>query len=287
MFLKRIKNKLIRTFFREQWSLLVCDPQSGGILKHIVPPPDISWADPFIIEDNDRIYIFVEQQIGHANGTLGYIELHEDLTHSDYKPSLEKEYHRSFPNIFLVESKGQKTWYMIPETHEHRTIDLYRAEAFPDKWVYETTLLEKMNASDNALFFHHGCWWLFTSIGDKLVDKDSNLSLFYSSDLLSGKWLPHPSNPVCTDSSRSRMAGAVFVDPASGKLCRPAQNCLKDYGQSVTVNEIDELSPKIYREHVIKTILPEKNLHAVCSHTLNYSERYMIRDIKTRFFKFA
>ncbi|MDR2409864.1 MAG: hypothetical protein LBE13_17385, partial [Bacteroidales bacterium] len=69
------------TFYIEQWSLLICG-LDGQVLKSIAPPKGCQWADPFPIEHNDKIYIFIEQQIGHANGTLGFIELYPDLTHS-------------------------------------------------------------------------------------------------------------------------------------------------------------------------------------------------------------
>ncbi|MDR2407117.1 MAG: hypothetical protein LBE13_03260, partial [Bacteroidales bacterium] len=56
--IKRIKNKLIRSFFYEQWSLLICG-LDGQVLKSIAPPKGCQWADPFPIEHNDKIYIFI------------------------------------------------------------------------------------------------------------------------------------------------------------------------------------------------------------------------------------
>jgi hypothetical protein len=98
--LYRIKRKIIRTFFLEQWSLLICGPD-GAILRSIIPPKDRIWADPFPVEYGGKTYIFMEQQIGSGNGTLGYIELHADLSYSDFIPILEKPYHVSFPHIFF------------------------------------------------------------------------------------------------------------------------------------------------------------------------------------------
>ncbi|MDR0785172.1 MAG: hypothetical protein LBE74_04730 [Treponema sp.] len=86
----RVKRKLIRTFFREQWSLLLFSggkenflgtvKENGRLLKKITPPRDFQWADPFIVEWNGKTYIFVEQQYKHENGTLGYIELFADYS---------------------------------------------------------------------------------------------------------------------------------------------------------------------------------------------------------------
>jgi hypothetical protein len=284
LLLKRIKRKLIKIFFREQWSLLLCDTE-GVILKHIIPPKDRIWADPFPIEYNGKTYIFIEQQIGHGNGTLGVIELYHDLTYSSFIPVLEKDYHCSFPCVFCLEENGRLTWHMIPESHENRTIDLYRAINFPFQWEFETTLMDNIDASDTIILFHNSYWWLFTSIGVKGISKNQNLSLFYSSTFPSQKWNPHPNNPICSDLSNSRMAGMIFRDKTTGMLNRPSQNCLNDYGKETNINEILELTPFSYKEKLVRTISPERNLCAVCTHTINYSDSYLLRDIKTRIFR--
>jgi hypothetical protein len=279
--LLRVKQKLIRTFFREQWSLLVCDIQ-GVILTAIVPPQNSQWADPFPVEHDGRTYIFVEQQIGHDNGTLGVIELYSDLSYSVFTSILEKPYHLSFPNVFCVEQGGKSIWYMIPETHENRTIDLYRAVEFPYLWEYDTTLMDNVMAVDTVIFRHDSHWWLFTSIGTESISVNQNLSAFYSDSFPSNQWIAHSQNPLYTGLNNSRMAGAIVRNKHTGILSRPAQNCLKNYGEETNINEILELSPQSYKEKIIKTIMPEKALCAVCTHTINYSNAYMLRDIKTR-----
>jgi len=276
---KRIKNKILRTIFNDQWSLLVCD-KSGNILKEITPPDDRFYADPFPVEYNGKTYIFIEQQIGHGNGTLGVIELYNDLSCSDFYPILEKNYHLSFPNIFSVVENNQLTWYMIPETHENKTIDLYYSTDFPFKWELKLTLKENVIAADTTLFFHDNLWWLFTSIGDKEKPVNSNLSLFYSDSFKTDKWKAHPLNPVVSTLNNSRMAGKIFTK--DGINYRPSQNCKIDYGKEININKIITLSPNEYKEEIIETIYPEKRLHAICTHTINYSENYLLRDIKKR-----
>jgi hypothetical protein len=292
----RLKRKIVKFFFKEQWSLLVCKP-SGEILTRMVPPPGRIWADPFPVETGGKTYVFIEQQIGYGRGTLGYIELYPDLSYSEFTPILEKEYHLSFPYIFSLGNGfprpgrdrapgDQKTWYMIPESHENRTIDLYRALEFPGKWIYETTLMDNIAAVDSAVFFHNGKWWLFTGLGSEKGSLNSNLSAFYADTFPSRAWTPHPRNPLCSDPEKSRMAGAVYPDQR-GRLMRPAQSCVKEYGEKILINEISELSAETYREKTVKTISPEKKFRAVCTHTVNYSEHYLLRDIKTRTFRFS
>jgi hypothetical protein len=260
---------------------LVCS-LDGEILVHIKPPKNHIWADPFPVHDNDKTYIFVEQQVGYNNGTLGYIELYPDLSYSNFTPILEQKYHLSFPHVFSMEKNGKKTWYMTPESHENKTIDLYKSTDFPETWIHETTLINNVDAVDPVVFPHNGRWWLFTSIGSKAIPANQNLSVFYSDTFPSDVWIPHPQNPISRDPANSRMAGVVFINRETGILNRPAQSCIKEYGEKIHINEIIELSPVSYKERIIKTIYPERNLYAVCTHTINYSERYIVRDIKTR-----
>jgi hypothetical protein len=201
-------------------------------------------------------------------------------------PILEKKYHLSFPNIFSLEENNQKKWYMIPETHENKTIDLYRAVNFPLEWEYEMTLMKDVVAVDSTVFYYASKWWLFTSLETEPNSINKNLSAFYSDAFPSVDWNPHPLNPLCSDSANSRMAGAVFLNSETGLLNRPAQNCRKDYGKETNINEIIELNTSSYKEKTIKTFIPERNLHAVCTHTFNYSTSYLLRDIKTRHSRF-
>ncbi|MDR2792272.1 MAG: hypothetical protein LBB61_01215 [Treponema sp.] len=278
--LARIKRKIIRTFFREQWMPVICG-LDGSRLKTITPPRDRFWADPFVIEDRGKTYVFVEQQIGEGKGckgTLGVFELFPGMTLSPFVSILEKPYHLSFPNVFRTGNE----WYMIPETHENKTIDVYRAADFPYTWRHEMTLVSGIEAVDSVVFEHNEKYYLFTSVGGEGRNCNGNLFLFYADRFPSDAWTPHPRNPVCSDARNSRMAGALFVH--DGKIYRPAQDCLKDYGRSTNVNEIIELSPDSYKERIVKTIYPERGLHEVCTHTLNYSDHFMARDVKTRRF---
>jgi hypothetical protein len=281
MAIRRLRRKIIKFFFREQWSLLVCAPD-GVILTHIIPPKNYIWADPFPVEYDKKTYIFIEQQTGYNNGALGYIELYPDLTHSDFIQILAKDYHLSFPYIFYMEREGGKTWYMIPESHENQTIDLYVASGFPHEWCHAMTLMHNVAAVDSAVFHHNGKWWLFTSIASKPMLLNQNFSIFYSDSFPSNTWTAHPQNPLCSDAGNSRMAGSVFRDESSGKLYRPAQSCVREYGECMHINEIETLNTISYKEKTVRTIFPERSLYAVGTHTINCSKTYMLRDIKTR-----
>jgi len=276
----KLRRKIQKFFFREQWSLLVCDI-SGKILKHIAPAKGISWADPFPIESNGHYYIFIEQQIGYNNGTLGYIELFSDLSHSPFVTILEKNYHLSYPNVFSLNVEGQNKWYMIPESNENNTIDLYAAVDFPGKWEYERTLLSGIKAVDTSIINQEGYWYLFTSCETDTTGLNDSLFIFSSESFPSSEWKAHPANPARHNLSGSRMAGRIFLDN-NGRMIRPAQSCVREYGESLILNLIGTLDQKHFSETKCHSYKPEGKYFAVCTHTWNQSGEYLLRDIKTR-----
>lgn len=280
MNIKKFKRRVQKFFFAEQWCLLVCD-SSGKVLRLIVPPKGRIWADPFPVEFEGHYYIFIEQQIGNDNGTLGFIELHENLEYSEFIPVLEAPYHLSYPNVFNVGG----VWYMIPETHEHNSIDLYRSDNFPEQWVYDSTLIKDVEAVDTSIVHYKGQWWLFTSIARNDCKLNESLSLFYSKVFPSVTWKSHPMNPVVEGLQNSRMAGKIELHADKGSLTRPAQSCVKEYGEHIVLSEIVDLDENKYQEKTKSVIYPEKELHAVCTHTYNRCGKYLIRDIKTRRYK--
>ena len=149
--LKKLKRRFQKLFFAEQWSLLLCEPD-GRVLKQFLPPKDRHWADPFPVEHEGRYYIFIEQQLKNRDGTLGYVEFYPDLTLSDFRPLLEKNHHLSFPYVFPVSSGDETVWYLVPETHENGSIDLYRASNFPGTWEFHSTLIPGIEAVDTVVF---------------------------------------------------------------------------------------------------------------------------------------
>ena len=68
-------------------------------------------ADPFYIEVNDSIYIFVEHQKLHENATIDLFVL-SDIELSYRGTILNPKHHISYPQVF----KYQEDYYMLPET---------------------------------------------------------------------------------------------------------------------------------------------------------------------------
>jgi len=127
-------------FFFRQWVLLASFRPTAQIAKSmwrykpLLPPRDRGWADPFVIERDDKYYVFMEEIVyakGHGHISVMTVEVgpNGQFERTNPVPVIEQPYHMSYP--FLLEYQDEL--YMIPETAENRTVDLYRCTEFPNK----------------------------------------------------------------------------------------------------------------------------------------------------------
>ncbi len=271
----RIKN----IFIREQWILLVKMENSNKIsqsffrFKRILPPKDRFWADPFILQRDDKYYLFIEELLYSNNrGMISVMEIDEKGNHTVPEVVLEKDYHLSYP--YLIEDQGEL--YMLPETKGNKTIELYKCVDFPKKWELEKVLFDDIIAVDTTLFHHDNKYWLFTNIKENEgASAYDELFLFYSDSLL-GEWKSHPLNPIVSDVKYARPAGNIFI--YNDMIFRPAQNCSKHYGYGMQIREIVTLTETDYEERQVQSIYPNWAKDLVSTHTLNNSGKLTVID---------
>lgn len=220
---------------------------------------DIKWlpkykknrflADPFILKDDDKYHIFVED--------YDFINAKGEISRFEYKPEMKSlsmnlvakhDSHLSYPFVF----KHKDLFYCLPESAALNKIILLKSKDLNSKWE-KLTLIEDISAVDSTLFNFDNKWWLFC------VDKkygSSSLSIWFSDDLM-GKWQEHPLNPVKNDVRGSRPAGNIFE--VNGKFFRPAQNNEVTYGGSISIFEIKTLSEVNYEERLYREFFPDSN----------------------------
>lgn len=238
---------------------------------------DRFYADPFLFEHRGQLVLFVEEYRYTDPNKKGIISClqWDGKAFTNPRVVLERPYHLSYP--FVFEADGEI--YMIPETSQNRTVELYRATHFPDQWELDTVLLDNLCAVDATLHFHEDRWWMFTNIAECGASSWDELAIFYA-DHFKGPWVPHPMNPVKSDARSARPAGKLFYH--QGRLLRPAQDCSKGYGGSVVLCEVTRLTPDQYEETVIQTLTPDllpSSSHGL--HTLNRSQGFVVLDGKT------
>jgi hypothetical protein len=187
---------------------------------------------------------------------------------------LERDYHLSNPFVF----QWNGDWYMMPETADNMTIEMYKCVKFPYEWKFEKVLMRGVAAFDPVLFYHQQKWWLYANIiENKGASSDDELFLFSSADPLSGEWAPHPENPVVSDVRRARPAGRIFE--YNGRIYRPSQDCSIRYGYGLRINQILKLSDTECREAEVDYARPLwcKNLDGV--HSFAYEKGLTVIDV--------
>lgn len=229
-------------------------------------------ADPFVIEHEGRTVILCEDlPFSTGRGVISAVTF--DAAGRPGRPEvvLERPYHLSYPFVFR---HAGEIW-MIPETSANRTVELYRAARFPDRWELESVLIRDICAGDATVAEIDGTWWLFASTTGGHGSSWDALSLF-SAPSLRGPWRPHPGNPVLIDAAAARPAGAMWR--AADGLWRPAQDCSARYGGGIALCRVDRLDAEGYGQSVRTRLYPDPTWSALGCHTFNRSEHYEVID---------
>jgi hypothetical protein len=247
----------------------------------LIPERDRFWADPHIVSRNDESYVFFEElPFSTRKGHISVVKLSEHGIASPPVRVLEKPYHLSYPFVFQWDG----VFYMIPETSQNRTIELYECTRFPDKWEPKRVMMEDVCAVDSTIFFHQSKWWMFANIAEREGNETlDELFLFYTDDFRTGTWTPHPLNPVVSDIRNARPAGKVFEH--QGSLIRPAQDCSRCYGGTTNLNRIVTLNEKQYEEVHLQTLNAAWGENFVGLHTLSVSPCLTVIDLCAREWK--
>lgn len=229
----------------------------------LVPPGPRYWADPFPVRRDDRTYLFFEEVDSIAEpGHISVMQLGADGRWSEPVTVLRTPYHLSYPDVFEWEG----TFYMIPETHQARRVELYRCTDFPYAWELDRVLLDGIAAVDTTIAEVDGRWWMFFASGEDGVRNYEELHV-YSASAPTGPWRPHRRNPVKSDTRTARPAGRLFH--WHGRLLRPSQDSGGRYGRAVVVNEILRIDDDRFDERPVGRIEPHWHPDVQRVHTFN------------------
>lgn len=266
-----------RRFFssppRQRWGVILL-PWEGLSLRWeaartLSPPPDRFWADPCLVEQRDEQLLFVEEKVyGEGKAHLACLRVDAAGQVLERTVVLERPYHLSYPFVFQAEGE----WWLVPESAQNRTVDLYRAQEFPYRWRYERTLL-RGDYVDATLTFSNGRWWLFCAARDGGGSALEELWLF-SARHLWGEWQAHPANPLWMDVRQARPAGRLFR--LGERWLRPAQDSSRRYGYAVRLQEVLRWTEKEYAERTAEVLLPPPGLQAM--HTFSVGEKWVAVD---------
>ena len=209
--------------------------------ENVTDVPAKFVADPFLVKEDDTWNLFFEVYNNDTQqGDLAVATSKNTWTWNYQKVIIDEPFHLSYPYVF----KAENDYYLIPESFEADSIRLYKADEFPTKWSFVTTLVEGREYVDNSIVHYNGKWWLFSS-----VTSNDKLYLHYA-DSLTGPWREHPMSPIVVDDvHKARPSGRMIV--YGGKLYRFTMDVNPPFGtHQVMVYEITDISPTTYSEEL-------------------------------------
>lgn len=250
------------------------DPATGTMTSFRALPAERGhfYADPFLIEKDGETHLFFEdfdQQT--KRGRISHAALDGAGMPSRAAPALERPYHLSYPFVFA----WRDDIWMLPETGENRSVELYRCTDFPRGWQLYRTLLQGWRMSDPTLHEDEdGRWWLFV-LGHEHPRAPGALFLF-SGDTPLGPWQPHPGNPVQCDIRHARPGGRLFRN--EGRLLRPGQDCSQRYGGALWLMEVTALTAERYSEVPFRRLDPLDLPGNLCLHHRDATDQFEFVD---------
>jgi hypothetical protein len=244
-------------------------------IKWLDIPPRHYHADPFLMAHRGRDYLFVEDfDVSAGLGAIACFPLDGDVVSGPPQIVLERPYHLSYPQVF--ECDGEI--FMIPESGYNNTVELYRAESFPDNWRLERVLF-RGPAYDVTLLRHADRFWFFATMIDAAHPQRIELLLFHS-DSLDGDWTLHPMSPISRDIRTARCAGSPFLD--QGSWIRPAQDGSTGYGGALRYQRIVRLDRRHYAEEFAGCVTTAMLPGMTGVHTYNRAGNLETFDAKRR-----
>jgi len=282
-----VSQMLYKMFIPMQWVIVYksldtqgdVNKNKNGQWHKIIPPKEVFQADPFIVYKDDKHYVFYEElKFEDYHGYLAVAELDTKQGKLiNAKTILKLDYHLSYPQVF--EEDGQ--FYMIPESAENSTVDLFECTSFPYEWKKKQTLLDNIQAVDSTLLKTNDTTYLFTSEKVKGANFDDELCIYKSNNIFIEPLNKVYEQPVVSDVSNARMAGK-FIQK-NGQIYRIAQDCGKRYGYRANINKVIQIENG-YKEEKVETINPGKK--ALGFHTYNEDHGIAVADMLIARFDF-
>lgn len=275
-------NKLIRKlFFHESWDIMIIKNNAHSFPENTLDILNNSQAkllkkkytfqaDPFIIEKDNKLYLFYEAlSFLNSKGILRCRVLDDNLNEiKDIKLEGfdDLKCHLSFPYLFYLNDN----LFMIPESSERKEVILFQSTEFPAHWKKVTVLISDAEFTDNIFFtLENSCYLISTTLNNEMV--------IHTADQILGEWKKiNPSLKLCNHHHRG--AGASYF--INDKKYILTQECTPEsYGKSIFIKELINLSPLIFEEKLAAHVTPKINKSAGI-HTLNFSNNHLVYDTK-------
>lgn len=273
---------LLSKFSEGGWNVAVRPMPAATILRdqqspfQLIPNAARSWAaDPFIYEADGCVYIFAELfDYLKRRGSIGYTCL-QNGSWQKWTVVIDEPFHMSYPNVFY----WNDGIYMVPETSSNRSLRLYKAVSFPDRWELVRLIATDVAYVDTTFFTHNNqLFAITTDIGDETNHKDLLLQFDADFNLVQTTMIPENSTVL------SRSAGNFIR--TENAVIRITQDCDGHYGKGLVFSQFDPDDLQAHGlGHVLLHLLPtdvamNQSRRWTGLHTYNATSNYEVVDIE-------
>lgn len=232
-------------------------------------------ADPFPLEKDGKLYIFVEMyEYRKLKGSIAYCYMTDD-GFSPWKKIIEEPYHLSFPYIFYIDNE----LYMCPEAKESKVLSIYKCKEFPDVWEKESIIIDNFEFVDTVFLKQRTSEEIYGLTCDWKSINEHRLAFFkYEKNSRSVSF----SNTVNSlEFYLTRPAGKVIQSGDCSILV--SQICQPLYGTGLIFKDIKYNYP-YYQENELFRVYSNE-IHSDISkktngiHTYNETENFVVIDL--------
>lgn len=221
------------------------DQEKGKYIFCPVPNTETYWfADPILYEHKDRLWLFVEAyHRQNRRGEIGVFEIVDGCA-KGYRTILIMDCHLSYPYIFEKDGKI----YMIPESGNGKSINLFEAVDFPYTWEKRAVLCKDGIFRDSTVYAHNEEYYLFTY---QRTDTNRYLHHTYKCFLFRIDFESGSLKAIEEyEDGNVNLRPAGLMTEYNGRRIHATQKCDRIYGESVIFweNSAKELSWKNARE---------------------------------------
>lgn len=190
------------------------------------------YADPILIEWKGRKYLFVEAyDMLLSIGRIAVTEW-EGGAFSAPKIILKRPYHLSYPLVF----EYKNNLYMLPETGQNGTLELYMAEnGSPYGWKRVKVLLNQVMYADSTVVLYNDSYYVI-AYEEKRTEWKTHI---FKLDM--EKMEIDPIETIVSLENTERPAGKFF--DRENDMFRPTQFNVEQYGGGLIIEKVNSLTP--------------------------------------------
>lgn len=240
------------------WKILYRD-SSNTNWKELLGKPGYWYADPILFNKGEEVFLFSEAFNNKIQKGCLAVSVMKNGEFSEPNIVMKRPFHLSYPCVFDYKGKA----FMIPETSQNGTLELWEGSSNLLQWNKVKNILEHVKYADTTVFVDGEKVYLFAYEEGK--EFRTHIYLLDMFDFTATKL-----EEIIHEQNIYRPAGKFFHK--NGILYRPVQYNINKYGEKILINKIISIQP--FKETLCKEITAteySKDLFGCNTHTISFA----------------